>query len=119
MFKKPFSFYGRIRRTEFGLSMIIYIAYAFFVTMIIERGKSEVGFSHLLMLPAYYFTFAQGAKRCHDVGNSGWYQLIPFYVLWLLFTDGDFGANEYGPNPKEDQPFTDADDTIDGNIMSK
>jgi uncharacterized membrane protein YhaH (DUF805 family) len=43
---------------------------------------------------------AQGAKRCHDRGNSGWYLLIPFYVFWMLFADSDIGANEYGLNPK-------------------
>jgi uncharacterized membrane protein YhaH (DUF805 family) len=43
---------------------------------------------------------AQGAKRCHDRGNSGIWQIIPFYGLWMLFADGDLGRNEYGANPK-------------------
>jgi uncharacterized membrane protein YhaH (DUF805 family) len=43
---------------------------------------------------------AQGAKRCHDRNNSGWYQLIPFYFIWILFGDSDTGFNDYGPNPK-------------------
>ena len=34
-------------------------------------------------------------------GNSGWYQIIPFYVLWMLFAEGDKEANEYGNPPKE------------------
>jgi uncharacterized membrane protein YhaH (DUF805 family) len=48
-----------------------------------------------------WFLWAQNAKRCHDRGNSGWYQLIPFYFLVLLFGDGEEGENEYGDNPKE------------------
>ena len=52
------------------------------------------------MILGFYFLIAQGAKRCHDRGNTGWYQLIPFYGLWMLFGDGDIGTNNYGANPK-------------------
>jgi len=43
---------------------------------------------------------AQGAKRCHDVGNSGWYIIIPLYSLVLMFLEGDMGENQRGPDPK-------------------
>ncbi len=55
----------------------------------------------LVAIPGYWFIFAQGAKRCHDRGNSGWYQIIPFYGLWMLFADSEIGKNEYGLNPKD------------------
>ena len=54
----------------------------------------------IMYFPALWFIFAQGAKRCHDRGNSGWYQLIPFYGLWMLFGDGDAHENDYGTDPK-------------------
>lgn len=54
----------------------------------------------LLFFPALWFLWAQGAKRCHDRGNSGWYQIIPFYGLWMLFADGEECENEYGVDPK-------------------
>jgi uncharacterized membrane protein YhaH (DUF805 family) len=57
--------------------------------------------SLLLMIPGYWFLLAQGAKRCHDRSNSGWFQIIPFYVFWMLFAEGFPGPNEYGLNPKE------------------
>ena len=47
-----------------------------------------------------WFLWAQGAKRCHDRGASGWFQIIPFYVFWMLFADSNYGMNEYGANPK-------------------
>jgi uncharacterized membrane protein YhaH (DUF805 family) len=99
MFKNPFSFKGRIRRTEYGISFIIYvIAY-----VIIHFADESVGDNTILglaFIPLTWFLLAQNAKRCHDRGNSGWYQLIPFYGFWLLFAESDHGGNEYGPNPK-------------------
>ena len=107
MFKAPFSFDGRIRRTEYGLSMIIYSVVATVLQFMLlpssfnpeATGNSPIIFL-VLFLPCFYFMLAQGAKRCHDRGNSGWFQLIPFYGLWMLFADSEVGENEYGPNPK-------------------
>ena len=99
MFKNPFSFEGRIRRTEYGLSVIIYAILA-----VIINGIGQAGDGAAIILFAYipllWFIWAQGAKRCHDRGNSGWYQIIPFYNFWMMFADSDNGINEYGPNPK-------------------
>jgi len=53
------------------------------------------------LVPMVWFMCAQNCKRSHDSGNSGWYQLIPFYVIYLLFAKGEEGANEYGDNPKQ------------------
>jgi uncharacterized membrane protein YhaH (DUF805 family) len=99
MFKNPFSFEGRIRRTEYGLSVIIYAIPAAIINVIGEAGDGAA-IIFLAYIPLLWFFWAQGAKRCHDRGNSGWYQIIPFYGLWMLFADSDNGINEYGPNPK-------------------
>jgi hypothetical protein len=34
------------------------------------------------------------------MGQSGWFQIIPFYVLWMIFASGEKGINKYGVNPK-------------------
>jgi uncharacterized membrane protein YhaH (DUF805 family) len=98
MFSKPFSFDGRIRRTEFGVSLIIYFIVYLFVLAIVESG--DVPIIGLAFIPMLWFLWAQGAKRCHDIGNSGWYQIIPFYVFWMLFANGQKETNQYGMNPK-------------------
>ena len=92
MFSSPFSFDGRIRRTEYGLSFIIYIiAYSILIELVQTSSIFGLGY-----IPLFWFLLAQGAKRCHDRGNSGWYQIIPFYVLWMFFAEGDEVQNEYG-----------------------
>lgn len=98
MFSNPFSFDGRIRRTEYGISLIIYVVVAAFVNVIVESG--EVPIIGLAYIPMLWFLWAQGAKRCHDLGNNGWWQIIPFYGLWMIFQNGQPGINEYGRNPK-------------------
>ncbi len=95
-FAAPFSFDGRIRRMEFGVSLIIYmLIYSSLLKMIGDNS-----FLSLIFIPLVWFFLAQGAKRCHDRGNSGWYQIIPFYIFWMLFAEGDSHNNAYGSSPK-------------------
>lgn len=102
MFQSIFSFNGRIRRLEYGLSFILFmISYVVInVIIMIGEGRGVIVLLRIIYIPMLYFTFAQGAKRCHDLGDSGWWQLIPFYNLRMLFTDGIVGENPYGENPK-------------------
>jgi uncharacterized membrane protein YhaH (DUF805 family) len=97
MFRNPFSFNGRIRRTEYCLSYFIYCLWLYFTDVIFENSL----FAWLVFsLPALWFFLAQGTKRCHDRDNSGLFQLIPFYFLWMLFAKGDKHTNSYGEPPK-------------------
>ncbi len=99
MFSNSFTTFGRIRRLEYGLSTLIYSIIAIFLNYTVEVNESLIVI-YLAFIPLVWFLIAQGAKRCHDLGNSGWYQLIPFYGLWMLFANGDKGRNKYGNNPK-------------------
>ena len=114
MFKNPFSFSGRIRRLEYGLSYLLFIAYIYLIPFILN----EIVLYDLpiliifLVIPAYWFLFAQGSKRCHDLDNSGFYQLLPFYAIWLLFVEGNGKTNRYGYNPKDPNSPKDPNKTI-------
>lgn len=55
----------------------------------------------LVCIPAFWFLAAQGAKRCHDRNNIGWFQVIPGYIIWMAFAAGDPGENDFGPSPKQ------------------
>lgn len=80
-FNDVLSFNGKINRLEYLISIIIYI-----VAMNVFKAF-KLGFLLyiVLMIPFMYFFSAQSAKRCHDIGRSGWFQMIPGYFLVLLF----------------------------------
>ena len=80
MFSNPFSFDGRIRRMEYGISMIIQTI----VSQILSAMIIEIPGLSFLFIPVLWFGIAQGAKRCHDLGNSGWWQIIPLWVMDAL-----------------------------------
>ncbi|TKI81578.1 DUF805 domain-containing protein [Bacillus wiedmannii] len=50
-------------------------------------------------------TLAVGARRLHDSGKTGWWQLlnlVPFggaVLLVFCIIESDEGENKYGPNP--------------------
>ena len=92
----PFSFNGRITRQEYLISMILDVIPFYAVISLSEKYPIAV----LLLIPILWVAYAQGAKRCHDLGNSGWFQLLPFYALWMIFQDSMNGPNKHGENPK-------------------
>ncbi|SFD15416.1 Uncharacterized membrane protein YhaH, DUF805 family [Chitinophaga sp. CF118] len=116
MFKSPFSSEGRIRRKEYGITLIVYTILATLVNTLSSLAQlgntsldmdAAIGIVTLLLyIPILWLLHAQGAKRCHDVGKAAWWQLIPFYPFVLLFRNGIKESNEYGVNPKADPTVT-------------
>lgn len=99
MFKNPFSFKGRIGRGEFAISFLVYFVWNVVGSALMEEPNPSVGaclFVLIPLIPMVWFFWAQGVKRCHDLGHSGWFLLIPFYVFVMLFGKGDINDNEYG-----------------------
>ncbi len=89
MFAHPFSFEGRIRRKEWGLSYLIWFVSGFFLYLLsvilltLIPSFFTLIFILLLNLPIIWFITAQGSKRCHDYGDSGWKQfnwLLPAFI---------------------------------------
>ena len=76
-----FSFEGRIRRVEYGITILLYAVFSVFWTLI----KIPFFLQSILSILLLWFLLAQGAKRCHDIGKSGWWQIVPFFELWMLF----------------------------------
>ena len=98
--RAAFSFSGRIGRTAYGLSLIICTLLSILILTSILQTKGNTAFLVLLYIPMGWFALAQGAKRCHDLGNSGRFQWIPFYYFIMLLKEGAKEANYYGESPK-------------------
>lgn len=112
------NFNGRARRSEYWY----YTLFNFLIGIVLNIidffviGTVEVGFlSTIYALAVLIPGLAVFWRRMHDVGKSGWYFLILFipiigwiWILVLLFTEGNHGPNEYGPDPKN--PYNEFDE---------
>lgn len=104
MIKKIFSFDGRIRRLEYALSISMYTAAFVAINIMSLSGMKYYHHTEYIMLvhlPLLWFLIAQRAKRCHDLGRPAWWQIVPFYDIWLVFQDGQDYQNTYGSDPKQ------------------
>ena len=72
-------FSGRATRKEFWTFYLFYI-----VTNVVAGFAGSSLIENLVTLGLITPLIACGARRMHDVGKSGWFQLIPFYNLYLL-----------------------------------
>lgn len=96
---EAFSFKGRIGRLEY---FIVFILCFFFLSGINQINTESILTEYkpspisLFIIPLLWLLWAEGSKRCHDIGDSGWYQIIPFYFLLLIFKKGQPVENKYG-----------------------
>lgn len=93
-----FSFSGRCGRSAWWIVSIVVNILAFIIAALSDVANEVL----VLVIMVVYFVaiwamWATNARRCHDLGHSGWFQLIPFYALWMAFIEGQKYDNEYGP----------------------
>lgn len=91
------SFEGRIKRGEYAITILPLLFLNRLIVIPSVAHEPIFGFSALIL--SLWVGFAQGAKRCHDLGKSGWFQIIPFYGLFMLFDSGTYHDNKYGLSP--------------------
>ena len=103
--KKYADFTGRARREEYWMYTLVYLILNVIISVYeYQTGGMILGFlfSFGLLLPS----LAVGARRLHDTGRTGWWQLIMLIpvigviVLIIFYCQDSHDDNDYGPNPK-------------------
>lgn len=98
-------FTGRATRKEYWMYILFYIIF-YIVLSIIDASLGIVGLSTLFSLALLVPSISIVARRLHDTGRSGWWQLlglIPLIggiVLLIFLVQDSHEDNNYGPNPK-------------------
>jgi multidrug efflux pump len=108
MFRNIFSFNGRIRRTEYWISqltaIVVFLIFKLWILPASAGSGTQVfaqALNIITVLVMVWIMVAQSAKRCHDIGKEGWWQLVIFWNLVLFVKDSDKEANEFGESPKK------------------
>lgn len=118
----PFwSIHGRMRRRTYALWLIPTVI-VWIVLQIGAKGAvsglsvENFTFTNLLIpsliafIPVIFMLFL-GVKRLHDCNRKGWWLLIPFVNLMILFPKGTCGNNRFGADPRpENADWNDDDD---------
>ena len=99
--KNLFLVEGRMRRRHYWLLWLIVLIANLFSVFVVDVYFGYPETAVLISMLASIFLILQGIKRIHDTDHSGWFLLVPIYNLILLFTPGTWGANRFGPDPKE------------------
>ncbi|GAA4879925.1 DUF805 domain-containing protein [Kitasatospora terrestris] len=102
--KNYVGFEGRAHRREFWMFTLVSVVISIVLT-IIDRILGIRVIDNLYTLAVLLPSLAVGARRLHDTGRSGWWQLlsitvigiIPLIVFWAQ--EGSTEANKYGTVP--------------------
>ena len=101
-------FSGRARRAQFWyfvlFNFIANLALGIVDSMLFGVDSNVSLFSSLYSLAVFVPSIAVGARRLHDIGRSGWWQLIGLVPIvgWIILivwmaSRGEDRANQYGP----------------------
>ncbi|KFZ37367.1 membrane protein [Shewanella mangrovi] len=105
-FKKYADFTGRARRKAFWMFALISFIVSI-VLQVIDAAMGSFWLAAVYGLAAFLPNIAVAARRLHDTGRSGWWQLIALipvigWIVLLVFycQDSEPGENVFGANPK-------------------
>lgn len=95
-----FNFEGRDTRTQFWMFVLFNVIISVVLNVLLEPLAGL--YSLAVLLPG----LGAAARRLHDTGRSGWWQLIGIIPIigWIIFIifaaqPSEPKANQYGPQP--------------------
>ncbi len=103
------TFTGRARRSEFWWFALLEVVVAVLAQAIDRAVFSGRPILYVLTALALLVpALAVGARRLHDTGRSGWWQLLALIpivgaivlIVWFV-QDGHAAPNQHGVNPKQ------------------
>jgi uncharacterized membrane protein YhaH (DUF805 family) len=97
-------FSGRAARPEFWWFVLAQVVVGFVINLVLPM--LGLLFSLAMLVPS----LAAGSRRLHDIGKSGWLQLLGFIpiigwipLIYWCAQPGEQGANRYG-EPPDNEP---------------
>jgi uncharacterized membrane protein YhaH (DUF805 family) len=104
-FRKYADFSGRAHRKQYWMFVLIY-SIVYIALAVIDGVLGTLWLTSIFSLIILVPSISIGARRLHDTGRTGWWQLIYIVpliglIVMLVFLSQDSHAeNEYGICPK-------------------
>jgi uncharacterized membrane protein YhaH (DUF805 family) len=108
--KKYAVFSGRSQRSEYWFYVLFYLIISIVLSVIdslVFKAGSMGILGGVFALAMLVPSIAVAARRLHDTGRSGWWQLLALIpligaIILIVFLAQDTtpGENKYGPSPK-------------------
>ena len=105
--KQIFNYRDRASRSEFWYLYLFYILISIFSSIVYPVGSGSGILFFSFIIVTFILSLAMISVMCrrlHDVGKSGWWQLIGYtiigipIILYWLCKNGDLSSNKFG-NP--------------------
>lgn len=104
-FRQYADFKGRARRKQFWMFYLFYVIF-YVILGVIDFMLASFILSSIFVLASLIPFISITARRLHDTGRSGWWQLIALVpvigaiVLIVFLAQDSRDENQYGQNPK-------------------
>ena len=102
-YKNYANFNGRASRSDYWWVYLFFIIIVFALLFLAGLMGRAGGIISIILIIFYIGSIvpmiALACRRMHDSDKSGWFQLIPFYNLYLAIIKGTDGPNRFGEDP--------------------